>query len=332
MAMRVEANDERLSWPGAVSVERGDGWVQPWRIPHRQRALFPPDTLRERTAMAAGVRLSFRTTSGTVRGELALAGEASFVDLAVDGELVASRPVAGETSFGFDGLSSSDKLIELWLPQTSRFRLAALTLDDGATLTRALSTAPRWTTYGSSITQCGAAQSPAYTWPAIVARDHSLDLTCLGFGGQCHLDPMIARVIRDTPADVVTVCAGINIQGGATMGPRTFQPAIIGTVRCVRERHPDIPIGVISPIFSPPREEKPNAVGFSLQGMRVEVEAAVDALRSCGDENVHYFSGLDVFGEDLAHLLPDDLHPDAAGYKALGKNFGDVVMRHLLSE
>ncbi len=331
MAMRVEANDDRLSWPGAVSLERGDGWVQPWRIPHGQRALFPPDMLRDRTAMAAGVRLTFRTTSAAIHGDLALAAESSHVDLAVDGDIVASHPVGGKTTFAFDGLPTADKLVELWLPQTSRFRLAALTLDEGASLARASSATPRWTTYGSSITQCGAAESPAYTWPAIVARNHGLHLTCLGFGGQCHLDPMIARVIRDTPADVVTVCAGINIQGGATMNPRTFQPAIIGTVRCVRERHADIPIGVISPIFSPPREEKPNAVGFSLQGMRVEVEAAVDALRSCGDGNVHYFSGLDVFGEDLAHLLPDDLHPDADGYKALGKNFGDVVMRHLLS-
>lgn len=279
--------------------------------------------------MPAGVRLAFRTTGASITGLLAIAGEASSVDLAVDGELRASAPLPGVESFTFDGLPDGDKLIELWLPQSGRFRLSALELDGDATVTSATRSGPRWTTYGSSISQCGAAESPAYTWPAIVARERELDLTCLGFGGQCHLDPMIARLIRDTPADVITICAGINIQGGASLNARSFGPALIGTVRTIREKHPDIPIGLISPIFSPPRETTANAVGFSLQMMRREVEAAVAALRSCDDANVHYFSGLDVFGPELAHLLPDDLHPDAEGYKALGRNFADVVMQRL---
>ena len=33
------------------------------------------------------------------------------------------------------------------------------------------------------------------------ARTHNLDLTCLGYGGQCHLDPIVASMIRDLPAD-----------------------------------------------------------------------------------------------------------------------------------
>ncbi|MBT3268156.1 GDSL family lipase [Candidatus Poribacteria bacterium] len=325
----MRADDDRLSWMGAVSLEVGDGWVQPWRIPHEERALYPPDALRERAAMAAGVRLAFRTTSASITGRLAIPGDASAVDIAVDGELRGSAPLPGAPSFTFDGLPPEDKLVELWLPQSGRVRLSALELDGDATLTASAVARPRWTTYGSSISQCGAAESPAYTWPAIVARERELDLTCLGFGGQCHLDPMIARLIRDLPADVITICAGINIQGGSSLNPRSFGPALIGTVRTIREKHPTIPIGLISPIFSPPRETTPNAVGFSLQGMREEVEAAVEALRSCGDSNVHYFSGLDVFGPDLAHLLPDDLHPDADGYKALGRNFADVVMRRL---
>lgn len=332
MALRIAADDDRLSWLGAVSLEKRDGWVQPWRIPHEERALFPPDALRERAAMGAGVRLAFRTTSTTVRGVLALTGESAAADLVVDGVWLDSVPLTGADVFEFQGLPWAEKDIQLWLPQTGQFRLYALELDGDAVVQASPAGGPRWTTYGSSISQCAAAESPAFTWPAIVARECELDLTCLGFGGQCHLDPMIARVIRDLPADVITICAGINIQGGASLSPRTFGPAIIGTVRTVREKHPDIPIGLISPIYSRPRETKRNAVGFSLEGMRVEVEAAVDALRSCGDGNVHYFSGLDVFGPELTHLLPDELHPNAEGYMALGRNFADVVMRRLLPE
>ena len=102
------------------------------------------------------------------------------------------------------------------------------------------------------------------------------------------------------------------------MSPRTFRPAIIGFVRIVRKKLTDTPFAVISPICSPPLESERNAVGLSLTDMRQEVAQAVD-LRSCGDANVLYVDGLRLFGKDLAHMLPDDLHPNAEGYKPLGE-------------
>ena len=132
---------------------------------------------------------------------------------------------------------------------------------------------------------------------------------------------MVARMIRDLPADYISMCLGINIQGASSLGPRAFRPAIIGAVQIVREKHPDIPIVLMSPICCPPREENPNTVGFHLKGMREEVQAATEALQTHGDQNVHYVDGLRVFGADYVHLLPDDLHPDAEGYRVMGKNF-----------
>ena len=38
--MRLNPLDPRISWHGAVSLEEGDGWVRPWRIPFDQRLLF----------------------------------------------------------------------------------------------------------------------------------------------------------------------------------------------------------------------------------------------------------------------------------------------------
>ena len=64
--------------------------------------------------------------------------------------------------------------------------------------------------------------------------------------------------------------------------------------------------------------------------MREEVEAAVHAIQSHGDSNIHYVSGLELFGPEYAHLLPDQLHPDAEGYKALGRNFLDRVIAQVL--
>jgi hypothetical protein len=55
--------------------------------------------------------------------------------------------------------------------------------------------------------------------------------------------------------------------------------------------------------------------------MREEVAGAVAALRAHGDKNLHYVDGLRVFGPELAERLPDDVHPDAEGYRILGANF-----------
>ena len=318
--MQLKPDAPQLTWQGAVSLQKTEDWVMPWRTPHPMHVLFP-EPLLERSAMPAGVRISFRSNTTQVSGNIVAQNESGLLDLCCDGEIVASLDLTQKDNFDFDGLSDGEKLIELWLPQFGSFQLRSLEIDDGATLQPFTDAHPRWVTYGSSITQCRTAASPTQTWPAIVARQHGLSLTCLGYGGQCHLDAMVARMIRDLPADYISMCLGINIQGASSLGPRAFRPAIIGAVQIVREKHPDIPLVLMSPICSPPREENPNAVGFHLKGMREEVQAAAEALQSHGDRHVHYVDGLSVFGSDYTHLLPDALHPDAEGYRVMGKNF-----------
>ncbi|MBX3015917.1 MAG: hypothetical protein KF832_30635 [Caldilineaceae bacterium] len=317
----IQLYNDQLTWAGAVSVQHTPDWSLPWRLPYAQMDLFPPIELQARAVMPAGVRLTFVSNTRTIVGTLLPVPEISALDLVCDGKLFATHPLEGRTEFRFENLPEGEKQLELWLPQIGEFKLTALALDDGASLSANQDHRPRWITYGSSITQCRTATSPTQTWPALVARARQLNLTCLGFGGQCHLEPMIARLIRDLPADYLSMCVGINIQGANSLSPRTFRAAIIGFVQIVREKHPDSPYVVMSPIYSPPRESVPNTVGFTLQAMRDEVVAAVSALQAAGDHNLHYVNGLDIFGADYAHLLPDDLHPDAEGYRLMGENF-----------
>ena len=332
--MLIRASDERLRWEGAVSVEHTDTWSQAWRIPHAERGLFP-QPLVERAEMAAGVRLAFRSDTTAVVGSFEPAGELAPIDLYVDGEWLGTAPLEGTDQFRFEGLHAhaprQERLIELWLPQFGRFRLRSLELSADASLVPHEEARRRWVTYGSSITQCRTAASPSQTWPGVVARGLDVHLTCLGYGGQCHLDTMVARMMRDLPADYLSMCVGINIYGANSLNERSFRPGIIGFVKTVREKHPETPFVVMSPIFSPPREEVENKVGFTLRAMRGEVRAAVEALRAHGDANVHYVDGLEVFGADLAHLLPDELHPNAEGYKVMGRNFLRTVARRYFS-
>lgn len=324
------ASDPRFAWQGILSLERGPDWVAPWRVSYAERMLYYPQRLRERLAMPAGGRIAFLSDTTRVAGEIVDPDpESSPVDLCCDGQLVGSQSLAGRNGFSFDGLPPGTKLIELWLPQFGVFRLRGLALSDGAAVLPYQDPRPRWTVYGSSITQCRAAASPTQTWPAIVARNLDWNLFCLGVGGECHFDQMIARTIRDQPADVITLSLGINVQGGASLSERTFRPAVIGLVKTIRDGHPDVPIVLYSAIVSPPREETPNAVGMTLQMTRQEVRAAAEALRAHGDRNLYYIDGLEVFGLQYAHLLPDELHPNAEGYRLIGERFTRIVSQAL---
>jgi hypothetical protein len=320
---------------GAVSYEYGPDWLRPWRLPFHELALYPApnDTLVERAAAAAGVRLRLRTDAR----ELSLACpplaevERTF-DLTLANEIHQSRPLpAGEETVTFSDLPAGEKVVELWLDQAHPVAVRSLAVNEGAFCLPAPDTRRRWVTYGSSISHCRSAAGPARTWPATAARLRDLHLTCLGYGGNCHLEPMVALMIRDLPADVITLKVGINIMGQGSLGPRTFKAAVIGFVRIIREKHPFTPIGVISPIVSPPRESSANAAGLSLEAMRDEIEDAVGRLVESGnDTNLYYVNGLEIFGADLVEeYLPDHLHPNAEGYEIMGRRVAEQVLPRL---
>ncbi|MEV0398345.1 SGNH/GDSL hydrolase family protein [Polymorphospora rubra] len=145
----------------------------------------------------------------------------------------------------------------------------------------------RWVTYGSSITQCHAAAGPSETWPALVARRLRWDLTRLGFSGECHLDPITARAIAERPADLISLCLGINVYGRGSFGPRTLAGQVSGFVQTIRGAHPSVPIVVISPIISPSRETLPNPAEMTLEDVREAVTGAVTTLRRHGDARLH---------------------------------------------
>ena len=188
----------------------------------------------------------------------------------------------------------------------------------------------RWVTYGSSLTHCVRAHSPARTWPAIVARRRGLHLTSLGFGGQCHLDAMVGMVIRDLPADLITLKLGINTIGG-TLGARTYPSAIVGLVQIIREKHPDTPVALVSPMGYPPHETAPNVVNYTIGGMRRDMEAVHRRLVALGDKNLIYVNGLDVFNLELIDRYAEDqCHPDADGIEVQAENFDRAVMERLI--
>jgi hypothetical protein len=222
--------------------------------------------------------------------------------------------------------------------------LRGLRIDAGARIEAAETKRPRWVHYGSSISHGMEASTPAHTWPATAARISGFDLTNMGVAGQCQLDPGVARVIRDGDFDLISLKLGINVINLDSMRDRVFAPMVHGFLDTIREGKPKTPILVISPIICPAAEAHPGPTiptstvvrvpprpaelaygALSLQRVREMLEWIVAVRRTDGDVNLHYLSGLELFGPEDVHDLPDGLHPNAAGLVRMGERFAETA-------
>jgi lysophospholipase L1-like esterase len=341
-----------------------DGLV-PVRLPERAWAEVPNLWAREMYRMASGVRLAFATTATAfevdfrasvlvMQGGL-LAGAPVVFDLFVDGEdhgahevaevgarvldvarepVVVSETAAPPATLRFADLPPSMKTVELWLPANAVVELTGFRADADV---RPLEASRRWIHHGSSVSHGRELRRPTLTWPAVAARLAGLDLVNLGVGGNAHLDPFVARAIRDAPADAISLKVGMNIAMDATFTRRTFAPALHGFLDTVRDGHPDVPIFAISSTVSPLLEDAAGPIGvddageltaravaddwplLSLRRIR-EIMRAVVAERA--DPSLFYVDGLELLGaEDLA----DGFHPSESGHQRMGERFAEIM-------
>jgi hypothetical protein len=340
--------DGPITIEGAVDVRRGAGYVRPFRLPVADLDLHHP-MLVMMASCPAGVRLRLRTDSRTIAFDVEqrfppppMEVRTPRYDATIDNEVVATTTAPGERErVVLDGLPAGEKVVEVWLPVLPGVRLVGdVDLDDGATAEPAPDDRPRWLTYGSSITHCGEAHGPARTWPATAARLLDRHLTCLGFAGMAHLDPLVARTIARLRIDSITLKLGINVHNMASLKERTFLPMVHGFLEAIREGHPTTPITVVSPILSPSREddvrsERTNMDGtvetlvgdLTLRQMRALLQSAVELRQRRGDEHLTYLDGTQLFGVDPSDvdLLPDGLHPNGDGYERIGQRYAEAV-------
>ncbi|MGV8872898.1 MAG: SGNH/GDSL hydrolase family protein [Rhodococcus sp. (in: high G+C Gram-positive bacteria)] len=363
---------------GAAELERTTNGILPHRLPSDARSRFTDPQLTMAESQPAGVRLVF-TTAATVVEVESVSTRRAFVglpprppglfDLLIDGTLTDRVPTTGGITtitdiatgsvknhvepgglIRFSGLPEYDKVVEIWLPHNETIELIALRTN--APLLPVVDERPIWINYGSSISQGSNAVGPSTTWTALTATAADVQLRNLGFGGSALLDQFVARTIRDSSADLISLEIGINLVNSDVMRLRAFTSAVHGFLDTIRDRHPDTPLVVISALLCPIHENTPGpgafnpvalasgTVAFTATGDPADVRAGKLTLavvreelarlvadRAVDDQNLHYLDGLRLYGPDDvdSHPLPDCLHPDQATHELIAQRFVDIL-------
>lgn len=365
---------------GAVELEQTDDGLVAHRLPRWAREQYSDPQLAMVDTQPSGVRLVLRTAATvleleTRRTVVVLRGipprPDGCYDLVVDGAPTARSSVDGGTvitrdlatgatevvrgepgTVRFAGLPPHPKTVEIWLPHQETTALVALRADAPVQTLPPAPDARTWLHHGSSISQGSNAAGPLDIWPVRAARAAGVELVNLGFGGSALLDPFVARTIRDTPADLISVKLGINVVNADLMRRRAFVPAVHGFLDTVRDGHPDTPLLLVSPLLCPIHEDTPGPGAFdvaALQEGRVafvatgdpaavaagaltltvirEELAALAALRRRTDPLLHHLDGLELYGpaDVVEHPLPDRLHPDTATHALIAQRFSAAV-------
>ncbi|RYC05698.1 lipase [Nocardioides zhouii] len=356
---------------GALELEPTDRGLLPHRLPAWARAQSDDPQLHLVEAQPAGVRLALRTAATRLELDV-LPTKRRYVgtpqrpdgwyDVLVDGELVerlqapggnvldvemmtgASTLTVGEPTTLVIELPAGEKDVEVWLPHDEQTELVDLRAD--SPVAPLPDDRPRWVHHGSSISHGSVATYPTEPWPVVAARLSGLDLVNLGLGGSALLDPFVARTIRDTPADLISVKLGINLVNQDLLRRRALGPAVHGYLDTIRDGHPDTPVRLISPVHCAIHEAVPGPsapdmaalaegrLAFVASGDPAEVatgkltlevvrEVLAEVVERRGDPHLTYVDGLGLYGAaDAERLpLPDNLHPDSAAHRLIGERF-----------
>lgn len=319
--VRMRPEDARLDWDGVDRFEADGEVSRPCRLAPERLAVALSAALEAAGRQAAGVRFALRTDARALTLRLFLdAARAKPVDVLIGsgpGARLVRTPVRpGENDVRVE-LPGAPAGIEVWLPHNTSVGIGEIVAHDAACAERPHRTGPGWVAYGSSLTQSLAAAGPSETWSALVARRRGWRLRNLGFSAEAHLDPAVARAIRDTPADLITLELGANVYILGSLTARTLASAIGGFIATIRDGHPRTPIAVWGPFVSQDREDARNTAGLTLREVRALVAWSVLRLRAAGDGALHLVDGAQLIGQDDAGLLMDGLHPSAAGERVL---------------
>ncbi len=176
--------------------------------------------------------------------------------------------------------------------------------------------------YGTSITQGGCASRPGMSYTNILSRKLNMEVINLGFSGNGKGEPEMSEIISgiENPALLV-----LDYEPNC-VSTQSLKETLPNFIKIYRKKHPDIPILVISrPLYALDRfdEElnKERIERFTIQRETVEY------FNQQGYNNIYFYSGENLLGEDYEECTVDGIHPTDLGFIKIANALEPIIKK-----
>lgn len=300
---------------------------------YRRLPLQPPEPIRpevDRLAdYPAGAQLRLATDSPKLAVRVELAAPAGMYQMPATGQCgidcyvgpTGSMTYVGTAKFAanavtydavlFDGAPAKWREVTLNLPLYQGVRRMAVGLAPSAGLRpfAGFASGKRVLLYGTSITHGACATRPGMAYPNVLSRMLPLEFVSFGFSGNAQGEPEVARLIAGVEEPALLV---LDYEGN-TPSTERLAATLPAFIAIFRERHPDVPILVVSQIPLARESYDDDMLQRRLARKRVQLDT-VERLRAAGDFNVHFRDGESLLGDDWHECTTDGIHPSDLGY------------------
>jgi len=302
-----------------------------WRFPKRAEETIPKRVWTRSLVPDGGrIRLSCDTSRLAIRVQvISERKKPCYFDAYVGNELAGSAEATGTERIDlllFEGKDRAKKDITIYLPNNHEASVFAVAVDQDASFHKPPPFALKrpFVSYGSSVLQGTGASRGAMTYPAILARQLNLDFVNLGFGGAGKAEPEVVSLVNEIDA------CGFLFDLGKSYGLQPIE-VFAKMLDTIRASHPDVPIIVVTPIYSLREANEPEYKDKS-EKLRVLMRQAADERVKAGDKLMLVVEGLDIAGEKDADAFHDPTHPNDEGNARMAQRLEPTVGQVLFDE
>lgn len=310
---------------GAVRFEEEENGVILYRFTKKQELLYEKTNIEffERSQSTAGVKLSFKTNSKSLRIKTKIVPKYcrryfSF-DVFVNGEVkgyldnfvadvcmdtyIKTKLLSEQFEKEFD-LGEGVKTVQVYLPWSVQAVIEEVSLDDNA-LVEPVKAGKTLLAFGDSITQGMDAMRPSNRYVTKLANYLGAEEVNKGISGECYFPPL-AEAKDDLNPDYITVAYGTN--DWSKKGRDIFQVNSKAFYKALRKNYPNTPIYAITPIWRADFQEEREFGLF--EDVETEIREAVKGI-----EDVTVIRGYDFIPKDTGYFADSRLHPNDKGFE-----------------
>ena len=169
--------------------------------------------------------------------------------------------------------------------------------------------------YGSSTTQGACASHPGNSYPLILSRVLDADIINLAFWGNAKGEEAMARYIAGLDMSAFVYDYDYNAPSAEHL--RETHEVMF---KIIRERHPDLPIIILS-------APKPYPTESDIERIEIIKKTYENAVNR-GDKLVYVFSGSEMLASVRDLALADNVHPGDVGFAAISTALIPILQKH----